>query len=336
MYTVGGHWNREGERWTHWCEGFFPGILWLLHRHTGDAWWREQAERYTRPLEPRKLDRNVHDLGFIFFSTYLRWYHLTGDPALREVLIQAGQTLALRLQPKGKYLASFIGPASLFIDIMMNVGIIFWAARETGDAALRQVALDHCRTTQRYLVRPDGGTAHEGLFDLQTGQFLRQTTHQGWKPESTWARGLAWAIYGFTAVHRLSGEREFLDTAIRCADFYLRRVPPGGVPYWDFDLPADAPHLWDSSAGAIAASGLLDLAEAVTAAPDADRYRQQALTMLTTLCTPEFLASERPEWEGILMHGVYHYHKGLGVDESVAWGEHFFVEALVKALGGNA
>src|SRR5438552_6093875 len=175
MYTVGGIWNREGERWTHWCEGFFPGILWLLHRHTGEAEWRQLAEHYSRPLEPRRLDRTVHDLGFLFFSTYLRWYHLSGDPRLREILVEAGRTLALRRQ-NGGYLASFIGPQSLFIDIMMNVGIIFWAANATGDEPLRQVGLEHCRTTAKYLVRPDGGTAHEGLFDLATGRFVKQTT----------------------------------------------------------------------------------------------------------------------------------------------------------------
>src|SRR5260370_6621967 len=184
MYTVGGFWNREGERWTHWCEGFFPGILWLLHKHTGAPQWRQLAERYTRPLEPRKHDRQVHDLGFLFFSTYLRWYHLTGDAALRDVLVEAGRTLALRRQ-KGGYLASFVGPQSLFIDIMMNVGLILWAANATGDDALRQIALEHCRTTQRCLVRPDGGTAHEGIFDLDTGPFPRQATPPASQPAST-------------------------------------------------------------------------------------------------------------------------------------------------------
>src|SRR5262249_10473783 len=98
MYTVQGRWNREGERWTHWCEGFYPGIFWLLHRYTGDPEWRRWAEQYSRALEPRKRDRNVHDLGFLFFSTYLRWYCLTRDPSLRDVLVEAGRTLALRRQ----------------------------------------------------------------------------------------------------------------------------------------------------------------------------------------------------------------------------------------------
>src|SRR5687767_1120736 len=221
MYTVDGKWKREGELWTHWCEGFYPGIFWLLHKHTGDASWRQHAEAYSKQLEPRRFDRKVHDLGFLFFSTHLRWYHLTGEARLRDVLVDAGRTLALRRQ-MGGYLASFIGPESLFIDIMMNVGIILWAANATGSRALREIALEHCRTTRDTLVRPDGGTAHEAIFDVTTGAFQRQSTHQGHAADSTWTRGLAWALYGFTAVARLSGEAEFLDTARRCADCYLR------------------------------------------------------------------------------------------------------------------
>jgi unsaturated chondroitin disaccharide hydrolase len=334
MYTVGGKWNREGERWTHWCEGFFPGLLWLLHRHTGDERWAGPARTLSRQLEPRRHDRTVHDLGFLFFSTYLREYNRTGDERLRTVLIDAGRTLALRRQPGG-YLASFVGPASLFIDIMMNVGIVLYAANLTGDEGLRAIALEHCRTTAKHLVRADGGTAHEGVFDPNTGAFLRQSTHQGWSADSTWTRGQAWALYGFTAVHRLSGEAEFLDVARRCADCYLRRSPADGVPPFDFDLPPDVPHPVDSSASAIAASGLWDLAEAIGGS-DADRYRGAALTMLDTLCSDRYLARATPGWEGILMHGIYHYHKKLGVDESVAWGDHFFVEALVKAVHGRS
>src|SRR5262249_18539959 len=157
----------------------------------------------------------------------------------------------------------------------------------------------------------------------------------GWSGESTWSRGLAWSLYGFTAAYRFTGEREFLEVARRNAAFWLRRSPPGLVPYWDYDLPAEVPHLWDSSAGAIAASGLWDLGEAAGGEEGA-RYHAAALEILGTLCTDEFLPRQKPEWEGILMHGVYHYHKGLGVDGSVGWGGHFFVEALVKAVQGEA
>src|SRR5688500_1529489 len=154
-------------------------MMWQFHRRTGDAAWRERAEHYSTLLEHRQHDRNVHDLGFIFLNTYLQWYELTGDKRLHDVLIQAGQTLALRFKERGRYLSSFIGPESLFIDIMMNVPIIFYAARETADQTLMRIATEHCLTTRDKIVRADGSTAHEGIFDTQTGEFLRQSTHQG-------------------------------------------------------------------------------------------------------------------------------------------------------------
>jgi unsaturated chondroitin disaccharide hydrolase len=332
MYTRTGRWKHEGEVWTHWCDGFLPGILWLLHRHTKEAWYRQQAERYSLPLEPRKHDRDVHDLGFIFMSTYHHWYRLTRDSALRDVLIQAGRTMGLRFKMPGGYLCSFIGPQSLFIDIMMNVGVVFYAARETQDQALHQVAMDHCLTTRRVLVRGDGSTAHEGIFDLGTGEFLRQSTHQGYRGDSCWSRGLTWSLYGFGTAYRYTQDRRFLETAELNADFYIEHAPDHGVPPWDFDAPADQRRQSDSSAAAIAASGLLDLAEFTTSRAKSHLYRDFAFRILDTLTGQEYLANTTPGWEGILKHGVYHTAKGLGVDESVMWGEYFFVEALTKAL----
>jgi unsaturated chondroitin disaccharide hydrolase len=252
------------------------------------------------------------------------------------VLVQAGRTLAMRFMERGQYLRSFVAPESLFIDIMMNVPIIFYAASVTGDEELRRVALAHCRTTRDQIVRTDGSTAHEGIFDLETGAFLREATHQGWKPESAWARGLAWSMYGYSQVFALTGLDEFLQVAERNADYWLANLPPDGVPWWDFRADFSLPLPWgkqkDSSAGAIAASGLLDLATQTKSPERASAYRQTALKMLDQLAGPDYLAEGTPGWEGILRHGVYHTAKNLGVDESVMWGEYFFVEALTKAL----
>jgi unsaturated chondroitin disaccharide hydrolase len=333
MYTTGGRWDRSGERWTDWCAGFFPGMMWHFARRTADPFWRETAERYSRPLEPRQHDRDVHDLGFIFLNTYLPWYELTGDEHLHQVLITAGRTLALRFMPKGQYLRSFVAPESLFIDIMMNVPIIFYAARETGDRALYDLAVAHCRTTERYLVRPDGGTAHEGLFDLETGAFLRQSTHQGLRADSDWSRGLAWSLYGFGTVYGYTNDPADLAVARRNADHFLARLPASRVSPWDFDAPAGDPD--DSSAAAIAASGLWKLAGLTASAdPDAaNRYRSASLAILDALLTDRYVAWNSPGWEGVLKHGVYHIHKGLGVDESNAWGDYFFTEAVAGVLG---
>ncbi|PYV40516.1 MAG: glucuronyl hydrolase [Acidobacteria bacterium] len=332
IYTAKGRWKHSGEAWTNWCEGFLPGILWILHQLTAKPYWRDKAEHYSRLLEHRKTDRKVHDLGFVFMSSYGRGYNLTHDPELREILIEAGRTLALRFQEKGQYLCSFVAPESLFIDIMMNVGIIFWAAEKTQDARLKELASRHCRTTQRYLVHEDGSTVHEGLFDLVTGKFLRASTHQGWGPESCWSRGLCWALYGFETAYQFTHDASFLETSERCADYYIRHVPGNRIPYWDFNVPEGPDRLWDSSAAAIAASGLWNLSASTPSKEKARVYRDIAFEIMDTLASTDFLGEGHKGQEGILLHGLYHYHKKLGVDESVMWGEYFFMEALQKTL----
>ncbi len=335
LFTEGGKWRHGKEPWTNWCEGFLGGMMWIFARRTGEPFWRAQAEHYSRLIEERQRDRNVHDLGFLFWSTWKRWYDLAGDPAANAVVVQAGQTMGLRFDERGRYLRSFVAPESCFIDIMMNVGIIFYAAAETGDADLHRRATEHCLTTRRFLVRGDGSTAHEGIFDLATGEFLRQSTHQGWRADSSWARGLTWALYGFGTAYRLGGDERFLDTAQRCADFYIARTPAHGVPPNDWEEPSPV-RPYESSAAAIAASGLLQLASLTKDVARQARYCGYARIILATLLTPEFVAIETPGWEGILRHGSYHERKGLGVDESVMWGEYFLVEALDKLLGAPA
>ncbi len=337
MYTQEGKWKHLGEAWTHWCDGFLPGMMWIVYeqesrRESAEAhWWREQAIRYSRPLEPRQHDRNVHDLGFIFMSTFFRWYEISQEPYLNDVLIQAGRTMALRFREKGQYLRSFVSEDSLFIDIMMNVGVIFYAALETGDAHLLDVAMRHCLTTRRVLVRGDGSTSHEGMFDLTTGEFLKQTTHQGFRGDSDWTRGLAWALYGFGTCYEYTRDSRFLQTAEACADYFLEHLPPNGVAPWDFRAPEDSRAQVDTSASAIAASGLFQLAELSSDRIKSNFYRISARKMVESLCL-EYVATPGDGWEGILKGGVYHIHKYLGVNESVMWGEYFFVEALDKAM----
>lgn len=340
IYTERGKWHHSGELWTDWTGGFFAGMMWQFNELAPSDSWRERAEHYSRLLEHRQHDRDVHDLGFIFLNTYLPWYQATGDEAIHAVLLQAGRTLAMRFMEPGQYLRSFVAPESLFIDIMMNVPLIFYVARETGDERLLEIATAHCRTTREYLVRDDGSTAHEGIFDLESGKFQRESTHQGLRSDSAWSRGLAWSLYGYTQCHRLTGNAEFLEVAEQNAGYWLARLPADRVPMWDFDADPKATLPWgpqkDSSAGAIAASGLLDLARQTNSPEHAVAYRTTSLAMLDALVGPDYLAENSPGWEGILLHGVYHTAKDLGVDESVMWGEFFFVEALTKVLTREA
>ncbi len=333
IYTVGGRWQHKGELWTDWCAGFHAGMMWRVALRTGDPWWRAAAEHYSKLIEPKKNDAEVHDLGFIFLNTYLPWYDDTGDDRLRQVLVAAGETLAKRFNPKGRYLRSFLAADSLFIDIMMNVPLIFYAARQGDESRLSEIAAAHCRTTERALLRPDGSTAHEGIFDLETGAFLRPSTQQGFAPDSTWSRGLAWSLYGFAQVYGYTSDPADLAAAERNADCFLRRLPEGYVPPWDFDAPEGPERPVDSSAAAIAACGLWELADHCRDQSRRQRYCDGSLAILDALCTDRYVAWDEAGWEGVLKHGVYHLHKGLGVDESVMWGDYFFLEAVDRALG---
>ena len=174
--------------------------------------------------------------------------------------------------------------------------------------------------------------AHEALFNLETGECLKQTTHQGFRGDSCWSRGLAWALYGFCTAYSATGDTAYLDASELCARYYMTHTPAHGVPPWDYDaLPPGSRKLEDSSAAAIAASGLYDLSLASASCEKRLLYRQHFRKIMATLTSDPYLGRDAG-WEGILKHGVYHLHKKLGVDESVMWGEYFFVEALAKAL----
>ncbi len=341
MYTVGGKYGLDRKRWTHWCDGFTPGICFLLAEATGNQQFLDAAVERSLSLEPRQYDRAVHDLGFLFFSTWLRWRDLGGPTdKIDALLVQAGRTMAMRFMENGQYLRSFVEPASCFIDIMMNVGTLFHTEILTGDRHVGAIARRHCETTRRCLVRGDGSTAHEALFDLESGECLRQSTHQGWRGDSCWSRGLAWSLHGFTRSFRQTGMRDYLDTARANADFLLRHCPDGITP-WDFDAPesgALARTQVDTSASAIAASGLYDLADSCARLgrdTDALRYRSWANHAISRLVR-EYAGDIDNGFEGLLQGGVYHIHKGLGVGEAVVFGDYFYVEALLKARKASA
>jgi unsaturated chondroitin disaccharide hydrolase len=323
-YTEHGHWVLEDDPWAPtWSGGFLTGLMWILARRTQDPWWRRQAERYSELLEPRKSDTGTHDIGFVLEPSWGRWYELDPTPRARDVLIDGGRTMAGRLQDPGGYLSTWVDPGSTFIDVMMNVGIIFRAAAYSNDPALHDVAVTHCRTSRRHLMRGDGSTLHEGWFSTETGEFLHGATHQGWRADSTWSRGQAWAVYGFTTAYQYTGDQEMLDAARRAADFYITHTPGHGVPPNDWSDPAPALP-WEASAASIGAAAMLRLG----AASGLDRYRSYGLRILNTLSSTEFIAADTPGWQGIIRHAIYHQRNGLGIDESVMWGDYYFLEAL--------
>lgn len=197
LYMKDGRWKHEGEAWTRWGEGYLGGQIWIMAIRTGDRWWRQKAEHYSRLIEPRKNDKSSQSMWSLFWPTYKRWYDYTGEEQVQGVVLEAGRNLAGRFKESGGYLASFVDPGSNLIDNMMSVGIIFYTAQQLEDRRLMDLATRHCLTTRRYNVRGDGSIIHESLFDPDTGECIGTDTHQGWRPDSSWTRGQAWAIYGF-------------------------------------------------------------------------------------------------------------------------------------------
>lgn len=347
IYTENGIWTRPEYMWTDWCPGFYAGMMWLAFERTGEQRWREAAEEYTHVLEPRKFDRDVHDLGFIFMSTADRWHSLLpeGDATkrwLKDLLITAGTVQSFRWKGTGEdhYIYSFHGPQSLFVDIMMNIRLLFRAHELGASEELFRKAVTHARTTEKYLVQKrgprlmdnEGAVIHEAIFNPVKGEFRNLSTQQGYSPFTCWARGLAWAMYGFTDTYLFTRDSFFLDTAEKCATYYLNNTPENGVPFWDYGAPRIPDEPFDSSAAAITACALWKLKNIKETRLKAKTYRDAALTILSTLTGEDFLGAQDSAYEGILRHGVYNRPMNWGVDESVMWGDYFFIEALHMVL----
>src|SRR5262245_59800629 len=289
VYTENGSWTRPDSIWTDWCPGFYAGMIWLAFERTGEPKWRAAAEVHTRSLEHRKFDCDVHDLGFVFMSTADRWHNLLpdADPTkqwLKDLLITAGTIQSFRWKSTGEdhYIYSFNGPQSLFIDIMMNIRLLFRAHQLGGASTLFTKAATHAKTTEKYLVRKkgprlvdgDGMVIHEAIFNPERGEFRNLSTQQGYSPFTCWARGLAWAIYGFTDTYLFTGDPLFRETAERCAGYYLDNTPDNGVPFWDYGAPGIPDEPFDSSAAAITACGLWKLKDAEGLSREAATYRR--------------------------------------------------------------
>lgn len=330
--TEHGRWLTEDHgRWT---AGHWLGIIWLAYLRTADETLREEAYRWSRRLEFRQTDTTTHDMGFLFYPSFVRGYRITGDPYFREVALTAAQSLLTRFNERGGYLQAWddtdtpINRGRTIVDTAMNLPLLLWAAEETGQPRYRQIALRVADTTARHHLRPNGSTYHVVDFDPETGAALRYTTHQGLHDDSCWARGQAWAISGFSEVARLSGRQDLRQAANRAADDFLSRLEPGRPPAWDFaDTSPDAP--WDSSAGAIAADGLIDLALSTSDPHERERRMTQARALLDVLLAT-CVDAEEDASEGLLLHTTGDLPHGTGIDASLIYGDHYFFEALYR------
>lgn len=319
---------------TNWLASFWPGLLWLAYAATGNNDLRVHAESLLPSFHTR-LDLQVHithDLGFLYTLSARAQYQLTGNKAARDLALRAAHTLALRYRPAGRYIQAWgqIGDphegGRIITDSLMNIPLLFWAAHETSDQNLRTIACAHAEACLAHLMRPDGSTYHTFFFDQHTGKPDAPKTHQGYADDSLWARGHAWAIYGFAVAAEWCQDERFAGAALQALDRFMVELPTHGVPIWDLRLPSDAPAYLDSSAGAIAAAGALRLARFRGESGDGQSFlaAQRLIDALHATCyVPQ------GEGDGLLRHGCLHAPKGWAVDNYLIFGDYFFLEALL-------
>ena len=317
-----------------WVSGFFPGTLWFMYQFTGQSKWKAAAEKYTAPIEREKYTTTTHDLGFILGCSFGKGYELTANPAYRDVLIQAAKSLITRFNPKVGAIRSWDHNSDkwqypVIIDNMMNLELLFWASKETGDPVYANIAVKHAQTALANNFRDDFSTYHVIDYDTLTGEVRNKHTHQGLHHESAWARGQAWGLYGYTMTFRESGMPEFLVQAERIADFYLNHpnLPKDLIPYWDFNVEPGIGEPRDVSAACITASALLELASFIPAKKDF--YNEKATQMLKSLAE-SYLSPPGGNQGFILAHSTGHKPHNSEVDVPIIYAEYYFLEALAR------
>lgn len=327
-----GSWKTTPAR--EWTSGFFPGALWYMYEYTKDPFFKKSAEKWTAGMAEQQFDKGTHDLGFKIFCSYGTGNRLSPSEEYEKVIVQAAKTLSGRFNPVVGCIKSWDNRKWVYpviVDNMMNLELLFWAAEHGGPNALREIAIKHAETTMMNHFRADGGTYHVLSYDTTNGSVLVRNTHQGYADESVWARGQAWAIYGFTMTYRFTKDPRFLATAQRAADYYLRRLPADHVPYWDFQAPEIPNEPRDVSAAAITASALFELSSYVKTEKQKEEYLEHARKILRSLCTAPYLA-EGTASHAVLNHAVGSKPAKSEVDVSIIYADYYFIEAMLRYL----
>ncbi len=316
-----------------WTSGFWPGILWYAYEYSGEESLKKEAEKFTEPIALiANSSAQDHDIGFQVYCSYGNGYRLTGNKAYKEVILKAADTLATLYNPVVGAIHSWPYreeyPHNTIIDNMMNLELLFWASKNGGSKNLYDIAERHAETTMKTIVRSDFSTYHVGVYDTVDGHFIKGVTNQGYAHDSQWARGQAWAIYGFAMSHRETGRSDFLNASKKLADVFLDHLPEDGIPYWDFDDPAipDAPK--DASAACIAACGMLELSALLESQVEKEKYKNAAVDLIEKLSTDEYLSREKNL--AILLHSTGNHPKGREIGVPIIYADYYFMEALLR------
>ena len=315
-----------------WTSGFFPGSLWYLYEYTQAPEWKEAALHYTGMLEQIRHFTGNHDIGFMLYCSFGNGLRLANPDGYKEVLLDGAAALCTRFIPRLGMIRSwdnFNNP--VIIDNMMNLELLMWAAKQSGEKRFSDIALSHADQTDRRHFRPDGSAYHIVDYNPLNGKIYGYYAGQGASADAPWARGQSWGLYGFTMMYRETRKPEYLTRAIKLADFLVNHpnLPADKVPYWDYQA-AEIPHApRDSSAAAIMASALLELST-IAEAPKAARYRETAIQQLLSLSSPAYRAPVGENGNFILLHGVGHLPGNSEIDVPLNYGDYYFLEGLLR------
>lgn len=317
-----------------WTSGFFPAQLWLYYQYTKDEKWLNLAKKYTEDIKREQYNKGTHDLGFMIYCPFGNGYKLTKDPAYQAVIIQAAKSLATRFNAKAGVIKSWDHNGDkwkypVIIDNMMNLELLFEATKFTGDSSFYKIAVSHANTTIKNHFRPDFSSWHVIDYDTLSGNVRNKLTAQGYANESAWARGQAWALYGYTLCYRETKNNAYLAQADGIANFILSNkvTPTDGIPFWDYNDPEIPNVSRDASAAAITASALLELA---TYSKNAKRYKLAANKILTSLGTTAYTNPFGTNYGFLLAHSTGHRPAKSEVDVPINYADYYYIEALLR------
>ena len=338
--SVNGTYQLEAPSW--WTAGFWPGLLWQLYRDTKNDSFKEIAEKCEEKLDSvitdfYKLD---HDMGFMWTLTSIARYKLLGEEDSKRRALLVANLLMGRFNANGNYIRAWNpwhegedNAGWAIIDCLMNLPLLFWATEVTGDPRYRIVAKKHGETVLEHFIRKDGSVHHIIRFDPETGERVEAIGGQGFAPESAWSRGASWAVYGLPLLYKHTNEEKYLQAAKTVSHFFIANLPEDHVPHWDFRLPENITKHRDSSAGAIAACGLLLLADQVSST-EAGVYKDAGTKMLKSLYE-NYGAWGNEDEDGLILEGTSHYPEGKNIDVPLIYGDYYFVEGLATLKGNR-
>lgn len=321
-----------------WTDGFWTGLLWLCYEYTGDDAFKNLAlknvDSFLNRVEKR-IELDHHDLGFLYSLSCVAGYKLTGSAEGRKAGLLAADKLMERFQEKGGFIQAWgeLGARDnyrLIIDCLLNIPLLHWAFLETGNPVYRNAAMRHYEAACNNVIRDDASAYHTFYFDPGTGEPLKGVTRQGYSDDSAWARGQAWGIYGIPLNYRYVKDDSAFNLFKGMTNYFLNRLPEDEVCYWDLIFTDGSNQSRDSSAAAIGVCGIHEMLKYLPEVEsDKNTYRHAMHCILRSLME-RYTAPEIKPGNPVLLHGVYSWHSGKGVDEGNIWGDYYYMEALMR------